>query len=251
MRVSRIIRFPTIALLFFFSLGLTGPPSEEVRSGAEPVTVEVVASTWGQVDDLVWALTRMGQAKLELPPLTVVFHETYEPCGMRRGVLRILPAGFEIHQCEREAARIRYSLLHELVHAWDYGTDQLTSDTRDRFLQLRGLTAWFDTTQDWEQRGVEQAAEIVVWGLMEQQAPIPSAVGDAGANDTASLEAVFETLTGRLPLWADNPTPSISALPAEHRKTKPGKRTTTRQGSTITGVPMDAHAYIAAAFASL
>lgn len=108
-----------------------------------------------------------------------------------------------LHECEREDYDIRRSLLHELAHAWDQTSPDLTEADRKRFLELRGLERWSDRSLEWPYRGEEQAAEILVWGLLQGEVPIPTRVGDVGDQDTASLTAAFRLLTGRNPLWAE------------------------------------------------
>jgi len=83
----------------------------------------------------------------------------------------------------------RRNLLHEMGHLW---IDQNVSRTDcDRFLKLRGLQAWNGSTDPWEERGYEQAAEIMAWALGTRilTAQIPD-------NDPVQLGAAFELLTG-------------------------------------------------------
>jgi hypothetical protein len=83
----------------------------------------------------------------------------------------------------------RHAILHELAHLWlDANTSQLL---RDRFLELRGISAWNKTTDSWMLRGYEQAAELMAWVLGERiiTPKIPN-------NDPALLAEAFELLTG-------------------------------------------------------
>lgn len=77
----------------------------------------------------------------------------------------------------------------------------MTEEARERFLTLREVDGWHDLSDDWPQRGAEQAAEILAWVLERSRARIPTRVADLGPQDDASLTTAFETLTGRLPLW--------------------------------------------------
>ena len=166
---------------------------------AGPRVIEVLGATPRQVEDAVWALDRFDSAGLELPSLSIVFHDDYESCGMREGVLRISGDEIVIHECESDPARSRRNLLHELAHVWDrYGP--LDDHTRSAFLSMRGLRAWSDCHLLWNQRGEEQAAEIIAWGLMVRSAPIPTSVGDSGSQAEADLSAAFELLTGTSPM---------------------------------------------------
>jgi hypothetical protein len=63
-------------------------------------------------------------------------------------------------------------------------------------MRVRGIATWNDRSFDWKQRGTEQAAEIVTWGLGEGEiAPLlPDEVDDH------ELAALFKLLTGRRPI---------------------------------------------------
>jgi hypothetical protein len=59
-----------------------------------------------------------------------------------------------------------------------------------------GIVAWNDRSYDWKQRGTEQAAEIVTWGIGDGEVSplLPEAV------DTPTLARLYELLTGREPI---------------------------------------------------
>jgi hypothetical protein len=177
--------------------------SQPVAATSDPVAIKIDSSTARQVEDAEWALARFEAAGLELPPLTIIFHDDYQSCGMRDGVLRIAGEDVTIHECQNDPSRSRRSLLHELAHAWDHVAGSIDGDTRIDFLRLRGLQSWDDDDLPWNQRGEEQTAEIIAWGLMHQSALIPTSVGDRGTQDTLSLTTAFILLTGIRPLFGD------------------------------------------------
>jgi hypothetical protein len=84
------------------------------------------------------------------------------------------------------------TLLHEMGHAWADAT--LTNAQRDALLELRSLEAW--NTGDWEERGFEHAAEILMWGLSEE----PFNMGAIPDADADSLAEAYRLLTGSDPL---------------------------------------------------
>ncbi len=178
--------------------------SQPVAATADPVVIKIVAATVRQAQHAEWALARFEEAGLELPSLTIVFHDDYQSCGMREGVLRIAGENVTIDECQNDPSRSRRSLLHELAHAWDHVGGSIDTDTRLDFLRLRGLRSWDDDDLPWNQRGEEQTAEIIAWGLMHQSAPIPTSVGDRGAQDSVSLATAFILLTGIRPLFGAN-----------------------------------------------
>lgn len=189
----------TLALIALVSL----TPSHPVDAVSADVVVQIVAGTGEQARHAGWALSRFEAAGLELPSLRIVFHHDYESCGMREGVLRITGDVIVVHECERDPARSRRSLLHELAHAWDHLGTQISAEQRSEFLQVRGLVSWDDDDLPWNRRGQEQAAEIIAWGLMHRPAPIPTSVGDCGPQHPADLASAFILLTGVAPPFDD------------------------------------------------
>ena len=109
----------------------------------------------------------------------------------------------EVHLCAPgpvDSRPARLTTLHELAHAW--AESQLTTDERAAFLELRGLDVWDDAGIPRHERGMEHAAEVVSWGLMDEPIPIIR-IYDA---EPADLSIAFDVLVGRPPLWSRNPT---------------------------------------------
>lgn len=111
-----------------------------------------------------WALDRFGLAGLELPDLQVEF----ETAGCRsRGLYNRNTQTIQV--CDGR----KMTLLHELAHAWDH----FATFDRDDFLALRGLEFYFgppDTRA--ADQGVEHIAEIIAWGLMDENTAVPCPV---------------------------------------------------------------------------
>jgi hypothetical protein len=84
--------------------------------------------------------------------------------------------------------------LHEMAHAWTEAN--LPDEVLDRFLRIRGIATWNDQRLPWRERGAEQAAEIITWGLGEGEiAPVlPTPV------DAETLASLYVLLTGRAPI---------------------------------------------------
>jgi hypothetical protein len=81
-----------------------------------------------------------------------------------------------------------------MAHAWvEVHVDE---ELRHRFLQLRGLTGWNDRADAWKERGTEQAAEIIAWGLGEGEVSplLPE------QPSTADMIAAYVLLTGSQPI---------------------------------------------------
>jgi branched-subunit amino acid transport protein len=105
--------------------------------------------------------------------------------------------------CASFSVYARSTVLHELAHAWDL--TRLDDRTRRAFLALRGLETWNgDRSVPWEERGAEQAAEILMWGLLEAPPPLPRLDGMPCEDALAG----YRLLTGRPPLNGGCPDPA-------------------------------------------
>ena len=152
-----------------------------------------------QTNLVVWALDRYRDSGLPRPPVT---HVTFPPtASCLRGVLGMAYHGDEsghIDLCAPETLfaagelplTTRRTVLHELGHLWTVGH---TDDTmRQAFLDHLGLPAW--TGVEWGSSGSEAAAEILVWGLMDE--PVDVRVPGTSCADRYTA---FEILTGTAP----------------------------------------------------
>lgn len=185
---------------------LTQPDSVPTSTTAAPVTMvaaplpmpapqeapSVRIVTERRRDLAEWALARFAAAGLELPALEIAIHPGIEDCKGNNGLYRNTGSEIEVHVCAPWPSRIERALLHELGHAWADAT--LTADQQAAFLELRDLEAWDGV--EWERRGFEHAAEILMWGLSEQAFPLTS-IADT---DPEALTEAFWLLTGIGPL---------------------------------------------------
>lgn len=139
-----------------------------------------------------WALKRYRAAGIQVPPVDIYFHQDPAGCGGNLGFTK----NGRVDLCvrlEMEAGPQRI-VLHELAHAW--ATAQVDQETRARFMRLRTLPGWNVTSDDWKDRGTEQAAEIIAWGLGEDPM-FPMITGD---REPAWLADGFLVLTGTEPV---------------------------------------------------
>jgi hypothetical protein len=139
-----------------------------------------------------WSLRRYGTAGLNgMPALEVFLHRSDEDCN---GGIGLYHAG-RIDLCTKDASEPyqRKFALHEMAHAWTEAN--VDAEVLDRFMDIRGIAAWNDRSFDWKERGTEQVAEIIAWGLGEGIRPwLPD---DA---DDSELADLFELLTGQPPI---------------------------------------------------
>ena len=120
-------------------------------------------------------------AGLDLPGVLIEIHPTSQGCDGYDGAFRT--AAWRLDVCNGH----RLIVLHELAHAWEHA--RLTDEIRDEFMELRGLTSWNDGSTPWKDRGIEDLAEIVVWGLRELAADRP-------VTPDAERQEAFRLLTG-------------------------------------------------------
>ena len=140
-----------------------------------------------------WAFERFDQAGLELPPVSLSFHDDRAACEGYVGYFRPgAPASIDIcgFNWNRFLVTPKKTILHELAHVWAHQT--LDSETRKRFLDLRGLDTWQDNSVAWEEQGIEHAAEVIAWGLIDEDLLLTS----IGETDALQLAEAFELLTG-------------------------------------------------------
>ena len=168
------------------------PREPAARPGAQgPLTIH--GATAAEERAIDWSIRRYREAGLEgMPDLEVYLHRSDEDCN---GGIGLYLAG-RIDLCTKASSEPyqRKFALHEMAHGWI--ETNVDGAVLDRFMDIRGIAAWNDRSFDWKQRGTEQAAEIVTWGLGEGEiAPLlPEAL------DAPTLARLYELLTGREPI---------------------------------------------------
>jgi hypothetical protein len=169
-------------------VGLPAEPDEAAHSAR--------GFSHGQEALIEWAIGLYADAGLELPPLEFVHYPTREPCRGARGLYTGDRSPATIRICTPEAGPFAESLfLHEIAHAWDRYA--LTDRRRAAFLHLRDLEEWWDNgTAPWHTYGAEQAAQIIVWGLIDR----PIRIATIPDSSCLELRAGYVLLTGRPPL---------------------------------------------------
>lgn len=138
-----------------------------------------------QADRLAFAVDRFHNAGLPLPDLEVRFSYDQATRNGGMGLFQTEHIPWRITIC----SQADFVYAHELTHAWELAN--LTDETRQRFMELRGHLSWADPSVPWSERGVEGVAFIIEQGLLDQ--PLPAIVSD----ELASRLAAFELLTGK------------------------------------------------------
>jgi hypothetical protein len=157
----------------------------------EPLVIHGADTTQERAID--WSIRRYREAGLAgLPDLEVYLHRSHDACNGGIGLYHV----GRIDLCTEDSSDPyrRNFALHEMAHAWI--ESNVDTAVLDRFMDVRGIAAWNDRSFDWKDRGTEQAAEIVTWGLGEGQiAPLLPE-----ATDAPTLARLYELLTGREPI---------------------------------------------------
>lgn len=185
----------TALLIIVASTLLSLPRSEATATVTGIVTDNVTATDQAAYDTAIDLFTSAG---FDVPTLRAEFHSTTDACQGYRGLhVRGEDGIATIHVCaveadaERQATRRARVLLHEMAHAW---VDQnVTQEAKAVFLTLRGLDSWADGSHDWEHRGTEHAAEVVVWGLQDGDYRPHFLIANT---DRDEMAAAFRVLTG-------------------------------------------------------
>ena len=182
--------FTTAALSLAVCLTLLAPGTPPTAAGT-PIVIH--GGDTAQVKTVEWALRRYRAAGLQgMPTLDIYLHTPREAC---KGYLATFQEG-RIDLCTGDSSEpyARNIALHEFAHAW--AKANVDDGLRERFLQLRNLAVWNDFSLPWKERGTEQTAEIIAWGLGEGEVtpllPLPI--------DPENLIEAFALLTGRAPL---------------------------------------------------
>jgi hypothetical protein len=180
-----------IALLLVFAAAGMTLGGQRPAPAREPLVIHGADAAQERAID--WSIRRYREAGLDgMPDLEIYLHRSHEDCN---GGLGLYHAG-RIDLCTKESSEPyqRKFALHEMAHGWI--EINVEGAVLDRFMDIRGVAAWNDRSFDWKDRGTEQAAEIVTWGLGEGEiAPLLPE-----ATDAPTLARLYVLLTGREPI---------------------------------------------------
>jgi hypothetical protein len=197
---------------WWVSLDLPGP-SDEFATGrlgtGGGYELEIFNGTTRLEQLLSAGFDRFAEAGLVEPRFDSVTFEPTRRCQDRSGRLlqdedsrELFLCFFESDicgtglDCDQPLRSIRVAVLHELAHAWII--DNVGTGVREEFMGHAGLTEWEDDSLPWSERGVEYAAEVVAWGLLDESA----SMARIGRPSCESLRSSFRLLTGVDPLRA-------------------------------------------------
>jgi hypothetical protein len=125
-----------------------------------------------------WAFARFETADLSEPAvLRIVFGAGTPGCEDLGGWAVTGEGTGEITVCLEESRICRHlvddaaftiaarmCILHELSHLWL--SQHVAEPVAEEFMDLSGAQSWRDPDVPWAERGVEQAADTIAWGLL-------------------------------------------------------------------------------------
>ena len=187
--------------------GLALPaPVDRIATGSIAASdgglIEVRNGTPTLVELFEWGLERFTLSNLPPPNIHTVTFEPSRSCEGLSG--RVLDDGTRrnlyvcmydsdvctsAEACASPTPSARIAVLHELSHAWML--DHVDEGTVDGILALSDRTTWDNPGVTWSDRGVEYAAEVMAWGLMDEALPMVR----IGAPPCSQLAAAFTLLT--------------------------------------------------------
>ena len=209
----------TAAGLFIVATLNWHPAESQVDAPPSPPVVTIAPD--GLTDrnqELVdWAIGRFDDADLALPSLDISFHpyDSEECPGIG---IALWTAGKDTHRI-RLCSPSKRVLLHELGHAWTHKT--LNPADRTQLIEWLGLESWDSGNIAHPNRGIEQTADIIAWGLLDRRDRMPH----LGPVD---LAAAYELLTGRR-----SPYRSIDELQPETPEPAPNRPPTVAEPSPM------------------
>jgi hypothetical protein len=188
---------------------LENPELTGAVAGEPGTEIEVFNGETHQIEVVEWGVQRYRLAGLSIPSVASITFPPHELCARNSGWAiddgeeqRIVLCIFENEMCEDEgcetlSALARATLVHEMAHVWTIGN--LDASTRERFLDLRQVEVWQGPGLLWAEQGSEHAAEIIMWGVMEETLDLFR----LGIPSCADLEEAYQLLTGRPSLRGD------------------------------------------------
>ncbi len=180
-----MVKIRSILLPLVATLLLSGTTAEQ-----DNVTIE--AQEPGQQQMAEWAIERYAEAGFDLPRLIIRFSaQGLSDCEGSQGKVYLDQDPIEIRMCWGS----EFILLHEVAHVWE--AHNVAAAKHEPFMAMRdGVASWASLDVAWDERGREQAANVIAWGLLEDPYPISRTY----PNDPDSMQAAFRFLTEGDPL---------------------------------------------------
>ena len=173
---------------------LPSPSYDSQRVGESPAQPHTFTGlSPAQTSQIEDSLELFEQANLDLPGIDFIAYDDRTQCNAKDGLTLRHDHRSEIRICSKKTGPWEKRIaIHEIAHAWDHHT--LGDAEREAFLSIRRAKGWREG--EWVERGEEQAAEIITWGISDE--PIGALWIDE--KSCAELLAGYLALTGEQPL---------------------------------------------------
>ncbi|MGB5756697.1 MAG: hypothetical protein WBM50_07260 [Acidimicrobiales bacterium] len=216
-----------LLLLSACTTDLSTPPGIDAAYGADDVyesidgqQIVVVNGSPDAIRLLDWAFGRFLESNLGEPPTERIYFGPDTPgCASVSGWAKQTESSVEIAICLADASvcneglaagltnRAKFCALHELAHAWLIAN--VDTETEAAFLAHTNLVTWVSTGETpWHKRGVEYAAEVIAWALMDTRLSLVR----IASPPCRHLEVGFDILTGATPLLPCGPEESLGPV---------------------------------------
>ncbi len=121
-------------------------------------------------------------AGLTLPQLKISFTSEVRNCRGRLGLFNPTPDVWTITIC----SDLAFVIVHEMAHAWIH--DNVDERQRLIYTKWQGKASWANSSHDWNDRGMEDAAFVIQQNLMIRPTP--------GSDEWQRRINAYEFLTG-------------------------------------------------------
>jgi hypothetical protein len=160
------------------TVALPEPPAE--------FGLTIVGGTPEQVALVAEAVDRFESVGMDLPAADIYLHGSRSSCTSYRyqGVFNLDGSTRRVDICNAKLITV----VHELAHLWEH--HNVSDDVRQALMDLNGAVEWQSLDVDWDERGIEIAAETIAKGLIEQP------MVRAQLEDAPLLAESFRLITG-------------------------------------------------------
>jgi len=156
---------------------------DDRRSTPAEATIIVIPATAEHQATIAEAVAAFEAAGLQVPSAKILFSDDKRDCAGHLGLFQPAPEQWRITIC----SELAFVPVHELAHAWIEAN--VDKNTQRAYIELRGMASWNSSSDDWNERGVEDAAFVI-------QQNVTAADLDHLTNEWERRAAAYELLVG-------------------------------------------------------
>jgi hypothetical protein len=167
-----------------------------------PATHEIHGATAEAAAEIHEVLDRFEETGLELPMLRIYVHDSSEECFENRG---LFGRDGDLHRVDICMTHF-VTIGHELAHAWERHV--MEDATRKMYMDHLGIAEWNNHDNNAPARAMEQAADLIEWGIRPE--PLQRISAGHYAEDIVLFEALTGKPTLRIAHWDSAEPPGVS-----------------------------------------